>query len=350
MADIFEMSDDDFMRQGETLLSTSAPEEEQLADATQEEETPTGTPEDEVAEQVEEEADAQESEESATEENTEEVQESENKTEAPEQLLAKLFAPFKANGKDIKIDSVEEAIALMQMGANYSKKMAGLKPNLRVLKMLENNGLLDEAKLTYLIDLDKKNPGAINKLVKDSGVDPLSIDLDASPEYTPGQYSVSDLEMQVTDVLDNIQQTNPDNYGNILQAITSMDAVSKSEISKDPALLNHLSDHMQAGIYERITNELEKRQMLGQLTGPSWIHNYYAVGESLRQQGKLFPEVTPPKTDPIIDPAKVKPKGDSNKKRAVATPRSTPTTPKDKAFDPLAMSDEEFLRIVQNKH
>lgn len=346
MAEIFEMSDDDFMRQGETLLSTSAPKEEQLVDATQEEETPTDTPEDEVVEQVEEEADAQESEEPTVEE----TQESENKTEAPEQLLAKLFTPFKANGKDIKIDSVEEAIALMQMGANYSKKMAGLKPNLRVLKMLENNGLLDETKLTYLIDLDKKNPGAINKLVKDSGVDPLSIDLDASPEYTPGQYSVSDLEMQVTDVLDNIQQTNPDNYGNILQAITSMDAVSKSEISKDPALLNHLSDHMQAGIYERITNELEKRQMLGQLTGPSWIHNYYAVGESLRQQGKLFPEVTPPKTDPIIDPAKVKPKGDSNKKRAVATPRSTPTTSKDKAFDPLAMSDEEFLRIVQNKH
>ena len=39
MAEIFEMSDDDFMRQGETLLSTSAPEEEQLDDATQEEET-----------------------------------------------------------------------------------------------------------------------------------------------------------------------------------------------------------------------------------------------------------------------------------------------------------------------
>ena len=346
MSDILEMSDDDFMRQGETLLSTSAPEEEQLDDSMQVEETSPDTPEDEVGEQVEEEATEQESEEPISEE----TQEPENKPDNPEQILAKLFAPFKANGKDIKVDSVEEAIALMQMGANYSKKMAGLKPNLRVLKMLENNGLLDEAKLTYLIDLDKKNPGAINKLVKDSGVDPLSIDLDASPEYTPGQYSVSDLEMQVTDVLDNIQQTNPDNYGNILQAIASMDTVSKSEISKDPALLNHLSDHMQAGIYERITNELEKRQMLGQLTGPSWIHNYYAVGESLRQQGKLFPEVTPPKTDPIIDPAKMKPKGDSNKKRAVATPRSTPTTPKDKAFDPLAMSDEEFLRIVQNKH
>ena len=346
MSDILEMSDDDFMRQGETLLSTSAPEEEQLDDSMQVEETSPDTPEDEVDEQVEEEATEQESEEPISEE----TQEPENKPDNPEQILAKLFAPFKANGKDIKVDSVEEAIALMQMGANYSKKMAGLKPNLRVLKMLENNGLLDEAKLTYLIDLDKKNPGAINKLVKDSGVDPLSIDLDASPEYTPGQYSVSDLEMQVTDVLDNIQQTNPDNYGNILQAIASMDTVSKSEISKDPALLNHLSDHMQAGIYERITNELEKRQMLGQLTGPSWIHNYYAVGESLRQQGKLFPEVTPPKTDPIIDPAKMKPKGDSNKKRAVATPRSTPTTPKDKAFDPLAMSDEEFLRIVQNKH
>ena len=126
MSDIFEMSDDDFMRQGETLLSTSAPEEEQLDDVVQEDNDLPDTSKDEVDEQVEEESDEQESEESTTEENTEETQESENKTETPEQLLAKLFAPFKANGKDIKVDSVEEAIALMQMGANYSKKMAGL--------------------------------------------------------------------------------------------------------------------------------------------------------------------------------------------------------------------------------
>ena len=50
----------------------------------------------------------------------------------------KLLKPFKANGRDIQVGSVDDAIALMQMGANYNKKMAALKPNMKLLKMLEN--------------------------------------------------------------------------------------------------------------------------------------------------------------------------------------------------------------------
>ena len=56
MSDILEMSDDDFMRQGETLLSTSAPEEEQLDDVVQEDNDLPDTLKDGVDEQVEEES------------------------------------------------------------------------------------------------------------------------------------------------------------------------------------------------------------------------------------------------------------------------------------------------------
>ena len=235
------------------------------------------------------------------------------------------------------------------MGANYSKKMAGLKPNLRILKMLENNGLLSEEKLTYLIDLDKKNPDAINKLIKDSGVDPLSIDLDTSPEYTPGQYQVSELEMEVGEVLDSIRETNPTYYPNVLQVITSMDGASKSEISKDPKILSHLSDHMANGIYDKVMAEVDKRKMLGQLADMPLIHAYYTVGNELHQQGKLLPKVVPPTTDPVAKVTKHPSKDNSNKKRAVANPRSIPTKPKSE-FDPLSMSDEEFLKIANQKH
>ena len=82
----------------------------------------------------------------------------------------RLLAPFKANGKEIAVSTVDDAISLMQMGANYNKKMAGLKPSLKMLKLLENSGLLSEEKISYLIDLEKKNPAAINKLIKDSGI------------------------------------------------------------------------------------------------------------------------------------------------------------------------------------
>ena len=94
----------------------------------------------------------------------------------------KIMTPFKANGKLISLESPDEAVRLMQMGANYTKKLQALQPQLRMLRMLENNGLLDEQKLSYLIDLDKKNPSAITKLVKESGIDPIDIDIEKDPD------------------------------------------------------------------------------------------------------------------------------------------------------------------------
>lgn len=341
--DFLMMSDDDFLRNGESLLVE--PEEEQnesdipTEPETQEEDIPeqdgepdSDTPEEQISDKPEE---------------AEPVEV--NTGLSAEEQLAKLFAPFKANGKDFQLNSIEEAISLAQMGANYAKKMAGLKPSMRILKMLENNGLLDENKLTYLIDLDKKNPGAINKLMKDSGVDPLEIDLDKSPEYTPGQYQVSELEMQVSEVLDNIHVTNPTHYPQLLQAITSMDNASKGEISKDPKILSLLSEQMANGVYDRIMTELDRQQTFGHLTDVPLLHAYYQVGDMLHKQGKLFPEIKPPKTDPIIEAAKSKADGNTDKKRSVAAPRSTGTSKKEE-FNPLTMSDDEILRIANQRH
>ena len=352
MSDVLNMSDEDFLRQGESLNTVSDEPEEQINDESIEEsETEISESTEETEELVEETTETDEEELPSENESNEETTEEEkaDNSQSAEEQLAKLFAPFKANGRELKIESVEEAVALMQMGANYSKKMAGLKPNLRILKMLENNGLLSEEKLTYLIDLDKKNPDAINKLIKDSGVDPLSIDLDTSPEYTPGQYQVSELEMEVGEVLDSIRDTNPTYYPNVLQVITSMDGASKSEISKDPKILSHLSDHMANGIYDKVMAEVDKRKMLGQLADMPLIHAYYTVGNELHQQGKLLPKVVPPTTDPVAKVTKQPSKDNSNKKRAVANPRSIPTKPKSE-FDPLSMSDEEFLKITNQKH
>ena len=336
--DFLTMSDEDFLREGESLKNPTIEEEEENLTSDSQEET---IPEQEVI----------------SDESTEEVSE-ENKPEeatytdsglSAEEQLAKLFAPFKANGKDFQVKDIDEAISLAQMGVNYSKKMAGLKPSMRILKMLENNGLLDEQKLTYLIDLDKKNLGAINKLVKESGVDPLDIDLETSPEYTPGQYQVSDLEMQVSDVLDNIQATNPTHYPQVLQVITAMDNASKSEISKDPKILSLLSEQMANGVYDRIMTELDRQQTFGQLTDVPLLHAYYQVGDMLHKQGKLFPEIKPPKTDPVVEATTAKAIENTGKKRAVAAPRSTGTSKKEE-FNPLTMSDEEILRIANQRH
>ena len=59
----------------------------------------------------------------------------------------KIMAPFKANGKMIELRSPEEAVSLMQMGANYTRKMQELQPHRKTLLMLQDNNLLDAEKL-----------------------------------------------------------------------------------------------------------------------------------------------------------------------------------------------------------
>ena len=83
-----------------------------------------------------------------------------------EAFYKEVMTPFKANGKLIELRNPAEAVQLMQMGANYTRKMQAIQQHRKVLTMLENNGLLDEGKLSFLIDIEKKNPDAIQKLVK----------------------------------------------------------------------------------------------------------------------------------------------------------------------------------------
>ena len=264
---------------------------------------------------------------------------------------AKIMAPFKANGREIKLESIDEAIQLMQMGANYTKKMQALQPHLRMVKMLQNNGLLDENKLSFLIDLDKKSPQAIQKLLRDSGVDPMEIDTSVEPEYTPGNHSVSDNEMRFTTALDDTMSA-PGGRELILEINKSWDQASQNELMKDPNILSILRTQKENGIYDQIVSEVERRKVLGTLGDVPFLVAYRDIGRELQGQHKLVPTSAAPSPSApaqpprVLDtrPAATKPKvTNSEKARAASPAKSTP--PKKAAaadFNPLALSDEEF--------
>lgn len=96
-----------------------------------------------------------------------------------------LTKPFKANGREFQVTNPNDMIALMQKGLNYSKKMEEIKPNLNLIKTLEQYGLTDESKLSYLIDLHNKKPEAIAKLIKDSEIDLYEFDTEQAEQYVP---------------------------------------------------------------------------------------------------------------------------------------------------------------------
>lgn len=352
---ILAMSDADFLKapmptfesassqeQQETTQEQTAQEQEVETTQEQVEETTTTTEEETTTtEEQEQNQNTETTEENKSEETTE------VETGSAEEQLKKLFSPFKANGRDIQIDNVDDAIKLMQQGANYNKKMAALKPSLKVLKMLENNGLLDEQKLTYLIDLDKKNPEAISKLIKDSGIDPLDVNTQEEPKYTPGNYSVPDAQVNLDTVLDSIEHT-PTYSRTMTVILDEWDDNSKRALANEPNLIPLINEHVANGIFDTIASEMMKQRALGNLSGLSDLQAYEAVGKQLAAKG-AFGKAPP--QQPVEVKPRVPTQEDSDRaaKRKAASPSKPSGQVKEPELNPLAMSDEEFEKAFKSK-
>ena len=268
--------------------------------------------------------------------------------------MARLLTPFKANGREIAVKSVDDAITLMQMGANYNKKMAALKPNLKLMKLLENNGLLSEEKIGFLIDLEKRNPEAINKLVKDSGLDPLELDADKAGDYKPSTYAVDDRELELDTVLDELQAT--PTYNQTLNIVSNKwDGASKQVIANSPQLLKVINSHVASGIYDLINKEIESERVFGRLDGLSDIEAYRQVGDAIQARGgfnHLANASGTPTPKPVVVPPKPKVDDDKlrEKKRAASSTKPTGVNRNAQDYNPLALSDDAFSKLVNESY
>lgn len=271
-----------------------------------------------------------------------------------EAFYNQIMTPFKANGKTIKLQNPEEAIKLMQMGANYTKKVQELTPHRKVLTMLQNNGLLDESKLSYLIDLENKNPDAIKKLVKDSGIDPLDINTAEESAYKPVNHSVTDEEVNFYSKLDDVKSTQEGME--TLQVIDkTWDQTSKEALWKDPSIMDVIQRQRGLGVYDQIVDEIDRLRMLGDLPpNTPFLIAYKAVGEQIQaRNGFVLKQPTPvQQTDPVVVTTRVaQPKSEvanTDKARAASPSRTTPAKAKT-ISNPLAMDDDEFLKSMANR-
>lgn len=267
----------------------------------------------------------------------------------------RLLTPFKANGHEIAVNSVDDAIQLMQMGANYNKKMAGLKPNLKLMKMLENSGFLSEDKIGYLIDLGNKNPDAINKLVKESGINPMDLDAEKAGDYKPKIHSVDDREMELDTVLDEISTT--PSYNQTLDIVsTKWDGASKQVLANSPQLLKVINDHVSSGIYDLIAKEVANERMFDRLKGLSDIEVYRHVGDAIQARGGFnhlgSSQGKPATKTPVVVVPKPKLVDESlnDKKRAASSTKPAAASTVAKDFNPLSLSDADFSKLVVDKY
>lgn len=270
--------------------------------------------------------------------------------EAPnyEESYKQIMAPLKANGKTIDLKTPEEAIALMQMGANYTRKMQEIAPHRKTLLMLENAGVKDDAQLSFLIDLSKHDPAAIQKLIKDSGINPLEIDTESESTYLEGNHAVTDVEVNFRSTIDELNST--DEGKATIQVMNGWDRASKDVLWEHPELMSAFHEQKQNGVYDTIAAEVERRQTLGIIpTSTSFIHAYQAVGNEMAQAAVADAATTPtPKERVVLETKAVAPKpviSNADKADAASPTRSSPrkaqTTP-----DFLKMSDEDFMKQV----
>ena len=246
-----------------------------------------------------------------------------------------IFKPFKANGKEITPRNVDDVINLMQMGANYTKKMQVIAPMKKVIESL-NKAEIDEENLNFLIDVYKGDKEAIKKLLKKHSVDPIELDLEET-NYVPKNNIVSDEDVEFSNVIDDIRDSLP----KIQDIINSKwDKNSKDKLLSDPRLLRALHEEIQYGRFDKIQAQVEMEKMFGRYRGVSDLDAYIDIVTKVVQKESQQPE---PKVEPKSEPKVTRSIPDKTK----AAPTKTKSTTKSilTAKDILSMSEEDFNKL-----
>ena len=317
------MSDDEFT---EFMNSGKLPDTKAEVKPDEKKETPTDK---------EQPVDDKKKEKTATKETTpkQEVKEEDLKA-----IHAAIFKPFKANGKEIAPKTVEDVISLMQMGANYTKKMQLMAPMKKAVESL-NKASIGEEDLNFLIDVHKGDKEAIKKLLEKHEVDPLDLDME-STNYVPKNNIASDEDVEFTDVIQDIQSSLPK-----IQEILSKqwDNKSKDLLLKDPTLMKALHEEIEMGRFDEVQNRLETERTFGRYKGKSDIEAYIDVVTKMVAEQAKSTETKPNKasqdnkgtTKPIPDKTKAAPV------RTKGGNQGSTLTVK----DILSMPEEEFNKL-----
>jgi len=287
--DVFAMSADEFSNLD---FDSFGSEESTSVDSIQEEPTEEVNPleeqvyeDDHLEDVIEEDTEIVEEEEEIEEEEVlEETTEPTDSIDYESEYKKLIGSPIKANGKEITIDSIEDAQRLMQMGLNYNKNMESLKPARKIIAMLEQNEMLSEEKLGFAIDLINKNPQAINKLINESGIDKYDLDETEGDNYKPTDYSVSEQDLNLDNALKDISST--PTYTRTVNVLgKEWDNASREHVKSNPEVIGIINEHMASGLFDTVNQEVEKQKMLGRLpSGMSNLQAYKYVGDMMYAQ------------------------------------------------------------------
>ena len=345
-ADLENMSDEDFENHMNNLpraedetdntedtVTTETVEKETASDDDQSEEETTTEEEDSESQTTDKDDDEEESKED-TKEDTQETTEIDYKA-----FYEQVTSDYKANNRVMPgLKNPEDFKTALAMASNYALKTTALKPHMGRIKMLKD---VSDEELNEMMDFKNRNPEVIKKALKDAGIDPLDIDIEAKSDYRARDYSVSAAEVEFEEIIDTIKDT-PE-FARTSEVVTKVwDEASKKAMLDNPHLIRALNEEMQMGRYDTIQGTIDQLKLLGKTNGMSDLAMYQAIATDM--QRKQVPKVKPQieVVSPIVkveDPA-VK----EQKKQAGISAKKTANPVK--KYDPAKLSDEEFMALV----
>ena len=272
-------------------------------------------------------------------------------------FYTKVTASFKADGKDLQIRSPEDAVRLMQMGVNYSRRMQEMKPLRAQHEMLKSVGLDDPAKLNHMIEVMQGKPDAIQKLLKDRKIDPIDIDTTKEVAYKPANHAIDPKTLAFREAIETTL-TQEGGADLIKDINSSWDDQSKEALRDQPAIFQNLLDQKKSGVYVRIKKELDYQRTMGFLTDVPFVQAYHQVGDAMQKAGVFGPNLTPkPKQTQVQSNGGMAPIDTGTRKAAqpapapnlssTQQPRAVPSKDGSQTSQPdyWAMSDEDFLKL-----
>lgn len=212
-------------------------------------------------------------------------EQSENTELSAEEFRELLTKPFKASGREVVFKDPQDILRLMQQGFDYQKKMAGFKPQKRIIKTLEQHGLLDEAKLNQLIELSQGKPEAVAQFLKDRNIDTYELpDVEEKP-HQYGNYMVDD---QRIDFEEKVNELRGSQYGNaVLSFVNSLPDEDFATIFSNQSILDNLTFHAQSGLLDDALNQLAADRAVGKVPSDmSALDAYNAISGYLYQQNQ----------------------------------------------------------------
>lgn len=255
---------------------------------------------------------------------------------------------YKANGQEHPgVKDPEKLIKALQMATDYAHKTAAIKPILRKAKLLD--GISDED-LTEMLEFKRGNPEVIKKALKQHNIDPMLVDLE-NINYQSHSVVPTVEQVDFQNVVETLAKDKVlfDKLDNVI--INQLDEKSRTKLlSGDGTYLNAFAEEMSIGRFDIVMPMVQQHKLFypEQVVGKTDLDIYVEL--AAKYEATKQAPVTPPdavaQVQPVITPKAVE--QEIVAKREAASITTTTANKAKQTYDPTKLSDEEFMKLMQD--